>query len=343
MRYGNGTSENDPGWSHQLVMFVFTLPTICVGLVLNGLALGTICCRTKRRTKPVVYMANLILSDFLLLLSLPFKIYAFHVRSQWALTKWFCRILESLCYVNTYASILLITVICVDRYVAVKHSFVSRAISSRKKTVLICSAIWILVGTGSAHFYLNSKSESCFYLISAEVLRMEFVAPLEILFLICMFLMMFCSLQIIRDLKVRASETRANWADKSAKIVLSNLFTFLLCFTPYHVGLLLYSLAVNRVFSVSCEVREYLRDAVHYSLYLANINCCLDAIYYFYGIKELFPSKSPEKLHSSTQIGTVEATADLSLDRPFKPQSGEDIFQPSCSGMLLHNLESDGT
>ncbi|XP_072427797.1 G-protein coupled receptor 35-like [Chiloscyllium punctatum] len=341
MTYMNSTSEKGEEWSHQLVMLVFTLPTLCCGLVLNGVALSTICCKIKQQTKSVIYMTNLILSDFLLLLSLPFKIYAFHVGDQWPLKRWFCQLLESLCFVNTYVSVLLITMICVDRYVAIKHPFLSRATSSWKKTALICSAVWIVVGLASLHFYFSSHSQSCFYRLSPEVSRMEFIATLEILFLICMFLMMFCSLRIISNLKVRASKTHDEWAGKSGKIILSNLLTFLLCFTPYHTSLLLYSLAVNEFLQVRFETCEYLREVVHYCIYLANVNCCLDAVYYFYGIKELYQSRSQEMPNSSTQLGTCETTADLSLGPPLNTQS--DVFEPSCSGILLHTSGSNQT
>ncbi|XP_078066228.1 G-protein coupled receptor 35-like [Mustelus asterias] len=303
------SSQDKSAWSHQVVMLVFSLPTICIGLVLNGVAFCIIWCKIKQRTKSTIYMSNLIISDILLLFSLPFKIYAYYVRQEWPLGKRFCQLLESFCFVNTYASILLITLICVDRYLAIKHPFLSRAISSPRKTALICAGIWVVVGPGSTHIYLSSNSPSCFYDLSPEVWSLDFIAALEVLFLTCASLMMFCSLQIIRRLKVTANQSPRDWTDKSTKIILSNLLTFLVCFTPYHTGLLLYSLATNGfLWDRYCEP---LRSALHICLYLANVNCCLDAIYYFYGIKELFQSNSRPAPNSSIQMTTCELIADL--------------------------------
>ncbi|XP_041061462.1 G-protein coupled receptor 35-like [Carcharodon carcharias] len=315
----NCTINSSWSESHQVVLLVFTVPTICIGFVLNGVALCIIWCKIKGRTKPTIYMTNLIISDIVLLFSLPFKIYAYYVGPQWPLHKRFCQLLESLCFVNIYASILLITLICADRYVATKHPFLSRAISSPRKTAVICAGIWIFVCTGSIYIYFSSKSSSCFYHLSPGVWRMNFIAPLEILFLICAFFMMFCSLQIIRRLRVRASETRDKWADKSAKIILSNLLTFLVCFMPYHTGLLMYSLTTNGFISESyCEP---LRNALHVSLYLANVNCCLDAIYYFYSIKEFCQSNSRHIPNLNTQIAICEGIADSSTDPPLNSRS----------------------
>ncbi|GCB76077.1 hypothetical protein scyTo_0016516 [Scyliorhinus torazame] len=303
-----------PEWSHQVVMLVFSLPTICVGLVLNGVALCLIWCKIKERTKSTIYMTNLIISDSLLLFSLPFKIYAYYVRQEWPLARGFCQLLESFCFVNTYASILLTTLICADRYLAIKHPFLSRAITSPRKTAVICAAIWMLVCPWTSHIYLSSDSRSCFYRLSPRVWRLGFISALEVLFLTCASLMMFCSLQIIRSLKVKASESREEWADKSAKIILSNLLTFLICFTPHHTVLLLYSLATNGF--LSDRYHEPLRSALQFSMYLANVNCCLDAIYYFYGIKELRQSNSRLIPNSSTQMVTCEAIADSTADPP---------------------------
>ncbi|XP_067850795.1 G-protein coupled receptor 55-like [Heptranchias perlo] len=311
--------------SYRVVLFIFSLPTFFIGSILNGVALYSICSKIKvERKKPIIYMANLIISDVFLLFSLPFKIYAYHVGSKWSdnLNMKFCHFMESLCFVNTYVSILLITLICVDRYLAIKHPFVSRAISSPKKTALTCAVVWIVVWAGSIHIQFTSNSAFCFHHLSPAVLKMEFIAPLEILFLICVLIMVFCSVQIVHSLKVRANETQNKWMDKSAKIILSNLLTFLVCFTPHHTGLLLYSLATNGFLSESyCEP---LRSALHVYLCLANVNCCLDAIYYYYGIKELCQSNSRSRQIpdlNARMLGASETIMDSSVDHPLNSQS----------------------
>ncbi|XP_051874559.1 G-protein coupled receptor 35-like [Pristis pectinata] len=289
-------TQNHPDSAHQVILLLFTVPTFFIGSALNGAALYTICCAIKQRTKPFIYMVNLVISDTLLLFSLPFKVYAFYVKEDWILKmeKSFCQFLESLCFVNNYTSILVITLICVDRYVAVRYPFNARTNSSPRTIAGICAFIWITVCICTINIYFKSQSKSCFYFISADVLRLEFIIPLGVLVLICALTMLFCSLHIIHSLNTRASETLDGCKDKCVKILLSNLFTFLICFTPYHTVLLLYSLAVNG--SLSGHNCERLRLALHCTLYLANVNCCLDAIYYFYAIKELRRSQQiPDK------------------------------------------------
>ncbi|XP_062900997.1 G-protein coupled receptor 35-like [Mobula hypostoma] len=286
-------TRHNSDFSHRLIFLLFTVPTFFVGSTLNGAALCMICCHMKQRTKQFIYVVNLVISDILLLFILPFKVYAFYVE-HWTMEKAFCRFLESLCFVNTYTSILVITLICVDRYVAVMYPFKARANLSPRTIAGICAVIWIVVCLCTIQIYANNQSDSCFYALSVEVLDLAFVAPLEALFLICALTMLFCALRIIHTLKARTSENQDRWTDKSIKILLSNMFTFLICFTPYHTLLLLYTLTVNKFLSASYCV--LLRSAAHYAFYLSNVNSCLDAIYYFYAIKELRRTKQiPDK------------------------------------------------
>ncbi|XP_069753959.1 G-protein coupled receptor 35-like [Narcine bancroftii] len=283
-----GNESNLDNQVDQIVLILFSVPTFFIGSALNGTALCLICSHIKL-AKPFIYLVNLIASDTLLLFSLPFKIYAYYLKDNWSrkMEMSFCQFLESLYFVNTYTSILVITVICVDRFVAVRHPFVARAKSSPRAIGGICASIWIAVGLCTIHIYFTSHSKSCFYRLSSNLLNIAFIAPFGALFFICALTMLFCSLQIIHSLNSQTSDTQKRRTDKCAKIVLSNLFTFLICFTPYHALLLLYVSAVNGYFSK--QHSEWLRRALHYSLCLANVNCCLDAIYYFYAIKELQP------------------------------------------------------
>ncbi|XP_062902003.1 uncharacterized protein LOC134345377 isoform X2 [Mobula hypostoma] len=103
--------------------YVVHIPTFILGLVVNSAALGMICFRLKNWTETVIYMTNLIFSDILLLFSLPFKMYAYKKKNTWHLGARFCQFVESLYFVNTYGTILLIMLISLDRYIAIKHPF----------------------------------------------------------------------------------------------------------------------------------------------------------------------------------------------------------------------------
>ncbi|XP_059506801.1 lysophosphatidic acid receptor 6-like [Stegostoma tigrinum] len=275
--------------SVKSVQVVVNAPTFVFGLFLNVGALCLLCVQVRKWTVSTIYMTNLIVSDILLLFSLPFKIYAYQSET-WSLGAGFCKFLESLYYVNTYASILIITLISLDRYITIKHPFLARTFRSTKKTVLACSLVWIVVWSCCLGMFFKrgmNSTTNCFFNYSDSVWSRTVVSFLQCIFLVSAFIMVFCSIQIIRTLQKSGNQKPEDKSNsKSVKIVLSNLLTFLVCFTPYHVGMLVYFLARN------CWIADsYLlpvRNFLQICLCLANINCVLDAIYYYFVVKEFW-------------------------------------------------------
>lgn len=87
-----------------------------VGMVLNTVALYVFCFRTKQKTTSVIYTINLAVTDLLVNLSLPTRILLYYSGGA-CLT---CSYLHIFSYfVNMYCSILFLTCICVDRYLAI--------------------------------------------------------------------------------------------------------------------------------------------------------------------------------------------------------------------------------
>ncbi|XP_078420647.1 G-protein coupled receptor 55-like [Cetorhinus maximus] len=285
---GNNTVNMVLDSSVKRFLVIVNPPTFVLGLVLNVVALWILCFKCKKWTVSTIYMINLIISDILLLFSLPFKIYAYQAEA-WILSPGFCNFLESLYYVNTYASMLIIMLISLDRYIAIKHPFLARTFRSLKKTVIACALVWIVVWSCCISLYIKRESANCFFKHSASVWNMPTVVTLQTIFLVTALLVVFCSIQIIRTLKRSDSlKSEKISRSKSTKIVLSNLLTFLVCFTPYHVGILMYFLARN------CWIADGylvpLRNFLQICLCLANVNCVLDAIYYYFVINEFWKS-----------------------------------------------------
>lgn len=85
-------------------------------MVLNIVALYVFCFRTKQKTTSIIYTINLAVTDLLVNLSLPTRILLYYSGGA-CLT---CSYLHIFSYfVNMYCSILFLTCICVDRYLAI--------------------------------------------------------------------------------------------------------------------------------------------------------------------------------------------------------------------------------
>ncbi|XP_072111617.1 G-protein coupled receptor 55-like [Mobula birostris] len=272
--------------------YVVHIPTFILGLVVNSAALGMICFRLKNWTETVIYMTNLIFSDILLLFSLPFKMYAYKKKNTWHLGARFCQFVESLYFVNTYGTILLIMLISVDRYIAIKHPFNARTLRSPKKAAIACTVLWLGIWSASIPNYLQKTSEedkTCFSNFSTFWEKRAIPLSMLAIFVSSAAVVIFCSVHIRRTLQ-SGDEVRDDLDTKvSRRIISSNLVIFLVCFTPCHVALFLYFLAKNCYIAEDYQVP--LRVFLQISQCLATTNCFLDAMYYILMIKEFWKSK----------------------------------------------------
>ncbi|KAJ8378110.1 hypothetical protein AAFF_G00248240 [Aldrovandia affinis] len=94
-----------------------------VGLAGSVAALWAFCRSHRDARKPVgVYLINLLISDLLLVLALPFKVAAGLGAAPWRLRVFHCQVSAVLIYINLYASILFLALVSVDRYLQVAPS-----------------------------------------------------------------------------------------------------------------------------------------------------------------------------------------------------------------------------
>ncbi|XP_025895895.1 G-protein coupled receptor 55-like [Nothoprocta perdicaria] len=272
----------------ELFQLLTYAPTFVLGLLFNAMALSFLFFKVKKLTESTVYMVALIFLDTLLLFTLPFKIVSYHLQNKWSLGSAFCSFLESLYFVNMYGSILISLCICVDRYLAIRHPFVALRLRSTKKAALVCALICLGTSAGTAStFQLHGQDHnfsSCFHNFSKSTWENKgLFSALETAFLCSMATMIFCTIQTLRCLR-KLRHAACSQINRAEKIVVTNLMTFLVCFTPYHVAFLLYFLVKNNVLHSSLQ--PALRAVLQGTLCWANLNCCLDGICYYFVLKE---------------------------------------------------------
>ncbi|XP_071422509.1 G-protein coupled receptor 55 [Pithys albifrons albifrons] len=268
-----------------------SIPTFILGLILNILALSVFCCFWKKQTKTSIYMINLALADVLLLLSLPLKMYYSNTAAPGLL----CSFIESLYFVNTYVSIFIIVFITVDRYMCIRNPFEGRANQSPRWAILICCLIWAIAWMCSIPMYVFHKKEpfTCFHNMSEQAWSVPLIVSLEVVgFLIPLVVVVFCSARnICILLNHKRQAIKKVEGSGSIKVIIINLVVFLLCFTPVHLAICLQCLVRHDVI-VDCSQKQIISLFIQVSMILANLNCCLDAIFYYFAAKEF-----REKIH----------------------------------------------
>ncbi|XP_002710986.1 somatostatin receptor type 4 [Oryctolagus cuniculus] len=252
-----------------------------VGLVGNALVIFVILRYAKMKTATNIYLLNLAVADELFMLSVPF------VASSAALRHWpfgaaLCRAVLSVDGLNMFTSVFCLTVLSVDRYVAVVHPL--RAATYRRPRVakLVNAGVWLaalLVTLPIAIFadtrpVRGGRSVACNLHWPHPAWSAVFVVYTFLLgFLLPVLAIGLCYLLIVG--KMRAVALRAGWQQrrrsekKITRLVLMVVAVFVLCWMPFYVVQLL-NLFVS---SLDATVN-------HVSLILSYANSCANPILY---------------------------------------------------------------
>ncbi|XP_015681661.1 G-protein coupled receptor 35-like [Protobothrops mucrosquamatus] len=282
MNFSNHTSEKNI----LLAQAIIYVPVFFIGVILNVFALRIFCCKLIKWTETRVYMTNLAITDCLFLFTLPFKI-VFNILYICAIPIYMnklCMVLEISYFINRYMSIFLITIIALDRYIAIRYPLQAKNIRSPLKSALVCGLFWIIIiSIVFVSTYLDKKkSKAICFQTNYRIPSVPSFAAVIWGFLIPLIILSFCSVQIIKKLtrkkKIHLHEKKL--IQKAINIILANLTTFIICFLPLHVAyFIIYIDSIN-----ASDAKQNLSLKV--VIILANTNCCLDAFCYYFVSQE---------------------------------------------------------
>ncbi|NXK08633.1 GPR35 protein, partial [Herpetotheres cachinnans] len=271
--------------SIALFQFVVYIPVVFLGIPLNVIAFQFFCCKLKRWTETRVYMINLVVADIFLLFVLPFLIY--FTKYEHPIDK-LCLTIQNIYFINMPMSILIITLIAIDRYIAIKFPLKAKVLRSPLKSASICGFLWImLIICSYLHPKFHEREEK--FCLQKESIQPSYSLLVYIIFgyFIPLGIVIFCSVQVIKCLKKKMATSchETKLIQKAIHIVSVNLCVFIVCFSPFYIALLL-RFAVD--VAGACFLLLEVRACIQISACLANSNCCLDAFCYYFAAKE-FP------------------------------------------------------
>lgn len=276
--------------SAWLTLFVPSVYTgvLLVSLPLNVMAMVVFVARMKVKKPAVVYMLHLAAADVLFAAVLPFRISYYFSGLDWPFGAGLCRVVTAAFYCNMYASIMLMTVISIDRFLAVVYPIQSLSWRTLGRASATCVAIWGLAGAGVVPLLLQEQTvrvpglniTTCHDVLGEALLQgfyaYYFSAFAAVFFFVPLAICTVCYVAIIRCLSASAVATRTK---KSRALVLSAAVfcIFVLCFGPTNVLLVLHYSLHSRAAATEAAYFAYLLCVC-----VSSVSCCLDPLVYYY-------------------------------------------------------------
>ncbi|KAM9708045.1 LOW QUALITY PROTEIN: ovarian cancer G-protein coupled receptor 1-like [Menidia menidia] len=273
--------------SHEIHQYVFSgvyILVLLVGVPCNLYSLYHAGAQLRQRNELGVYLLNLTVSDLLYQASLPLWLQYIFQDDDWRHREWLCRLCGFLLYENIYISIGFLCCISLDRYLAVVHPLRFSALRSMRAAWLVSGVVWLKeVAVGAVFFHHKELSRDrrnrsvCFehypmqpweHPINYYRFTVGFLFPLAILSVSYL-----CVLRAVG----RSAGTQPEQKLRIRQLVSSTVLIFLVCFSPYHVFLL-----VRTLLERDCSFIAAIFNSYHLSLLLTSLNCVADpALYCF--------------------------------------------------------------
>lgn len=276
--------------SPLVTVFIPTVYTLIfiISVPLNLLALVMFIRRMQPKKPAAIYMLNLACADLFFVLLLPFRVAYHYNGNHWIYGSAMCRMVTAAFYCNMYCSVLLITCIAVDRFLAVVYPMDSLMWRSPKTASGACAAMWLLSIGGVTPLLASEHTvhvagldiTTCHDVMDIDHLRGYYLYffPIfcSLFFFIPFMLTTVCYIGIIQTLSTIGGENRAR-RSRAIAMAATVFAIFAACFAPTNIILLTHYVRFARA-----------HDDASYAAYLVatclgSLSCCLDPLIYYFG------------------------------------------------------------
>ncbi|XP_051818178.1 C-X-C chemokine receptor type 6 [Antechinus flavipes] len=256
------------------------LLVFCFGLVGNGLVLAVyiFCQKTKSLTDQ--FLLNLPIADFLFICTLPFWVYT--ILHEWIFGEVMCRVVLGMYTLNFYTSMLFLTCITIDRFVAVVQATKTHNYQAQRMTVgkIIYIIIWVvsfLVAIPQFMYAKVTKNDNhiCQY-EAASISTVVLSSQMTIGFFLPLVTMIICYSVIVKTL----IHARGFQKHKSLKIIFLVVTVFIVTQLPFNL------LKLIRTTSWEYDTEPGFLYALVITEAIAYLRVCLNPLLYaFVGVK----------------------------------------------------------
>uniref|UniRef100_A0A3Q0RRC6 G-protein coupled receptors family 1 profile domain-containing protein n=1 Tax=Amphilophus citrinellus TaxID=61819 RepID=A0A3Q0RRC6_AMPCI len=134
----------------NLCVTVIYIPLMLFGLLGNILTILVVWLRPHMRTSTYLYLSSMAVSDLLILLLLPLDLYKLWRPRPWPLGDLACKLTMFLSECCTFCTILHITFLSLERYLAVCWPITAKTLVTRRRTRTIIGCLWLGAAVSAA-------------------------------------------------------------------------------------------------------------------------------------------------------------------------------------------------
>ncbi|XP_039880539.1 lysophosphatidic acid receptor 6-like [Simochromis diagramma] len=250
-----------------------------IGLPLNAVALWILLCRHSLQSPNAVFMVNLAVSDLLVIISLPMRIY-FHATRRWPLSNIMCQFITMLFRNNIRSSSFFITFISVDRLLAVVYPLRLRHLRTSSNAWKGAAVVWLFVLVLNVpeilDFPKNANHTGCFdFSRDRKPGLTKGIANVHLVLIVTMLAVnIVCTVMVSWVLHRHLSDSAINNKMNVMLIFVMNLVLFAMCFLPLSVGVV--TVKPTELKPLIC---------------LSAVNCCLDPFLYYFSFDGFWKKK----------------------------------------------------
>ncbi|XP_043922041.1 C-C chemokine receptor type 3-like [Protopterus annectens] len=251
----------------------------------NGLIFFILLKYEKLKSATNILILNLVISDLLFAITLPF--WAVYHSSEWIFGNDMCKIVSSLYQVGFYSSILFLTMMTIDRYLAIVHAMLAvhakRLIYAAWGSVLV----WVVSILSSVPKFtlFGTRDDDKLGILCEETGYTDRTLYIwkvfgnfqqTLLFFVCpLAITVYCYLRI----SIIIIKTKMLEKYKTIKLIFIIVLTFFICWAPYNILVFLMTLQTFQKRSDnSCD--NTLDYAFYVCHYIAYFHCCINPILY---------------------------------------------------------------
>lgn len=259
------------------------------GVLGNLLVIWVIVFGTRLRSMTDVCLLNLALADLLLVCTLPFL--AHQALDQWVFGDVMCKIVLGVFNISFYCGIFFISLMSIDRYLAVVHAVYTIRARTRSLGTTAAVVVWMagLLASFPDLIFLKlqyfKSGLSCFsdypkvpsgnmnfhYWSVFSLFKMNILG----LFL-PLVIMLFCYSQIIWRLYHSHSSKK-----QAIRLVLIVVAVFLFCWVPYNITSFFKALELLDIYA-ACDLSKGIRLSLEITECIAHSHSCLNPILYVF-------------------------------------------------------------